>query len=157
MKKAACCFLFSIFLALAFVLPAFAQQSNIAPDFVLKDLTGQSVNLTRYKGQPVFLLFTTTWCPNCTADLPKYKSIYNRYRDKGLVFLNIDILESQQKILSFADKRKIPYPILLDLDGKVSETYGVLGVPALVLIDAKGRIICWNCRTLDEKLKQLFP
>ncbi len=157
MKKTVRCFLISIFLVLSLGVSASAQQSDMAPDFMLQDLTGQNVKLSRYLGQPVFLLFTTTWCPICTADLPKYKSMYNRYKDKGLVFLNIDIMESLQKITTFAGKKKIPFPILLDPDGKVAEAYGVVGVPAQVLIDAKGKIICWNCRTLDDKLKQLFP
>jgi len=155
MKKTVCLLLIVITFFLAKT--GLAQTSDMAPDFTLRDLYGQSVKLSSYLGKPVFLVFGTTWCPNCKAELPQMKSLYEKYKNKGLIMFNIDIQESREKVMSFAQKRNISFPVLLDTDGSVADAYGILGVPAKVLIDRKGKIICWNCRTLEDKLKQLMP
>ncbi len=156
MKRISIVTLFWFCLSVAFVTVDFAQTSDIAPDFTLKDMTGKIVSLHDFLGKPVLLVFSTTWCPNCRMELPEIKKIYDRYGGKGLVVLAIDIMESQEKVSKFFSKRNVPYQVLLDADGKISEKYGVIGVPTRVLIDTNGRIICWACRTFDEKLKQLF-
>jgi peroxiredoxin len=138
------------------ILPECRADENIAPDFVLKDLNGREVRMSQFKGRVVFLVFGTTWCPQCREDISLYKDIYSRYSSKGLVVLAIDVLESQKKAAAFAKRHDLPYPVLLDSNGKVMSSYGVLGVPVKILIDRSGRIICWNCRSLEALLKKQF-
>ena len=157
MNKTLNCSLLSIFLIVVFVTVGYAKAADTAPDFTLKDLTGQSVKLGNYKGKPVLLVFVTTWCPACRAELPRMTAIYNQYKDKGLIMFNINIMESPEKVSSFVTKRGIPIPVLVDPDGHVAESYGVVGVPTKVLIDAQGKVVCWECRTLEEKLSQIIP
>ena len=140
----------------AFMASAYAQ-SNMAPDFTLKDLKGSTVKLSAYRGKPVFLVFTATWCPSCRAELPRLAELYSHYKTKGLIMLNIDIMESQEKVSAFVKKRDIPFTVLLDSTGEVAQQYGVVGVPTKILIDSKGRIICQDCDTMNDKLKQLMP
>ncbi len=132
------------------------KGSDRASDFTLKDLDGRIVKLSDYKGRTVVLYFMCTWCTDCRAAVPGLKDIYFQYRAKGLVFLNIDIMESREKAAAFAKKYDLPYPTLLDVDGNVSRSYGVVGVPVKVLIDRDGRMICWNCRSFDSLLEKQF-
>jgi peroxiredoxin len=157
MKGIANCLLLTIFIFCALTISAQAQTSGMAPDFTLKDLYNQDVKLSSYLGKPVFLVFVTTWCPSCKAELPQLKSIYEKYKNKGLIMFNIDIEEPPEKVMSYVQKRNITFPVLLDTEGIAANRYGVVGVPTKVLIDRKGKLICWNCRTLEDKLKQLMP
>lgn len=127
-----------------------------AADFVLKDLNGKDVRLSDYKGRPIFLIFMTTWCRDCFASIPTLKAIYNRYHEKGLVMLSIDIQEPHAKVAAYAKKNSLPYPVLLDPEGTLSRKYGVGGVPVKALVDRTGRIICWNCRSLEEQIEKQF-
>jgi len=127
-----------------------------AADFILKDLNGKDVKLSDYKGRPIFLIFMTTWCRDCFASIPTLKAIYNRYHEKGLVMLSIDIQETHAKVAAYSKKHSLPYPVLLDPEGSLSRKYGVGGVPVKALIDRSGRIICWNCRSLEELLEKQF-
>jgi len=127
-----------------------------AADFILKDLNGKDVKLSDYKGRPIFLIFMTTWCRDCFASIPALKAIYNRYHEKGLVMLSIDIQETHAKVAAYSKKHSLPYPVLLDPEGTLSRKYGVGGVPVKALIDRNGRIICWNCRSLEEQLEKQF-
>src|SRR5512136_1174727 len=128
------------------------DQDDHAADFTLTDLDGRNVRLSDYKGKTIVLYFMATWCPECRGSIPQLKEIYSSYNGKGLVFLSIDVMESKEKVAAFSRKYNIPYPILLDEDGKVYRSYGVGGVPLKALIDRNGRIICWNCRSFDDLL-----
>lgn len=125
-----------------------------APDFVLKDLKGKEVKLSDYKGKTVLLVFSTTWCPYCRAEIPRLKKYYSQYKGKDFEILNIDIQESKEKVSSFASKHKLPYKVLLDSDGKVARAYGVRGVPTKILISKDGKILCRACRSLDILLEK---
>lgn len=124
-----------------------------AADFILRDLSGKNISLSDYKGKIILLNFMTTWCPECLASIPYLRAIYTRYHEKGLIIMNINIQETERKVTAYSKKHSLPYPTLLDQEGTISKSYGVLGVPVKVLIDRDGRIICWNCRSLDKLLE----
>ena len=127
------------------------------PDFTLKDLQGHGWTLGEQRGKPVLILFTTTWCPSCRAEIPHYKAIYDHYRPRGLEMVNIDIQESPEKVSRFADGHGLPYRILLDETGEVAQAYGVVGVPFAALLDRDGQAVCLPCPNLDSELAALYP
>ena len=130
---------------------------NKAIDFALEDLSGNTVKLSHYTGQRVILLvFSTTWCPYCSKEIPQLKELYTTYKDKGFEILNIDIQESKKKVSAHANKHNIPYKVLLDIDAKVASAYGVRGIPTKVLINKDGTILCVACRSIDIMLDLLF-
>lgn len=135
---------------------AITRDDDRALDFTLKDLDGRNVSLSDYKGKTILLYFMATWCPECRTTVSHLKEIYSLYNAKGLVLLNIDVMESREKASAFSKKYSLPFPTLLDGEGKVYQRYGVVGVPLKALIDRNGRIICWNCRSLDNLLEKQF-
>jgi len=115
-----------------------ASQDDRASDFTLKDLDGRTVSLSDYKGKTIVLYFMATWCPECRSAIPHLRELYASYNPKGLIFLSIDVMESKEKAAAFSRKYNIPYPILLDEEGKVYRNYGVGGVPVKAF-DRPGR------------------
>jgi peroxiredoxin len=138
--------------------PAFAAETVDlkASDFSLADLDGKQFKLSDCRGKPVLLIFGATWCPNCRADIPRFKDIHSRYSKRGLEMIYINIQESRDKVARFAQKYKLPYRVLVDHDGRVSDLYEILGVPVIILIDGTGKIACWQCRKLDSILDTMF-
>ncbi len=135
--------------------PAKIAVDAAAPDFRLKDLKGREVNLGSLRDRPVLLVFATTWCPYCREEIPRIKEIYRQGKEKKLEVLNIYVNETESKVGDFAARYELPYPVLLDKDGRVAERYQVRGVPTLVLLDRQGKIVCYQCRNLDAMLKGL--
>ncbi|MBI4335889.1 MAG: TlpA family protein disulfide reductase, partial [Candidatus Omnitrophica bacterium] len=84
--------------------------------------------------------FWATWCPSCREEIPELRDLNKEYKDKGLKILAVDIGESQKKVDSFAKQQGIEYTILLDLDNRVANQYGVMGIPTNILIDKEGNI-----------------
>jgi len=128
-----------------------------APDFRLKDLSGRDVSLSSFRDRPVLLVFGTTWCPYCREEIPRIKELFRQGREKKLEVLNIYINEPEPKVSAFAAKYELPYPVLLDEDGRVAERYQVRGVPSIVLVDGQGKILCYQCRNLETMLETFKP
>ena len=130
-------------------------REDKAPDFILKDIQGGKFSLNDQRGKPVLLIFGTTWCPSCREEIPHLKDIYAQYAKKGLIMVNIDIQESRDKVSRYADEYELPYRVLLDENGDVAKTYGIRGVPTLILLDQEG-MIAGGRRFIDQTLTKMF-
>ena len=118
-------------------LQIFEPRRNV-PDFTLQDLDGKSVTLKEFRGKVVFVNFWATWCPPCRDEMPSMQKVYSEYREKGLVMLAINFMETPNTIRPFVSEYKLTFPILLD-SGTVMVSYAVLGLPATYLIDRQGK------------------
>ncbi len=131
----------------------FAQEQ--APRFSIRDVNGRIFSMNDYGKKTVLLIFSTTWCPTCRTEIPHFKQIYQTYNHRGLEMVNIDIQETRDKVARFASKYQLPYRILLDEKGDVASSYGIVGVPAMILIK-NGVVITRNYRLIDGTLEKLF-
>lgn len=118
-----------------------AMEGETAPEFTLKDLEDNEVSLADHKGEHVLLIeFWATWCPPCVEALPHMAELAEKYAEKGVRFYAINQQESPSVVKKFLEKKKLDVNVLLDPDSKVSNAYGVSGIPQTVIIDKKGII-----------------
>jgi peroxiredoxin len=132
------------------------QETAVATDFSLYDIQGKIFKLSSQQGNPVIIFFGTTWCPACRGEMPIYKALYEKYAQRGLKFLYIDINESSKRVARFAKENSFPYLVLVDSDGSVANDYSIIGVPTVILMDEKGKIIGVSHRISDLPLDNLF-
>lgn len=132
-----------------------------APDFTLRDLKGNQVSLSDFRGQPVVLNFWATWCAPCRAEIPHLEALYTKYKDQGLVVLGLNTETDYMKVKHFAEPQ-ISYTVLLDA-GPQSEGYDVRGIPYTYYIDREGIIRDSSVGfgpgdevRLEEKMKKLL-
>lgn len=112
-----------------------------AQDFTLKDINGNNdIKLSSLKGKAVIINFWATWCYPCREEIPDLEKSYKENKDKGLVILGINIKEDNSKVSKFVKDYKITYPVLLDIDGTVSDAYRVFGIPTSFFIDRNGLV-----------------
>ena len=129
-----------------------------APDFTLKDLKGNEIKLSDYRGKVVLVNFWASWCPPCRAEMPMFEDVYKRYKDEGFEILAVSTDISEDKVHKFLEEIKVSFPILMD-DGKVSETYGITGLPTSFLIGRDGKVVrirLGEYKELETDLKDLF-
>lgn len=112
---------------------------DTAPGFTSKDVNGNTVRLSDYKGRVVLIEFWTTWCGPCRELTPVLNKIYEKYKDKGFVILALTPEENMDTVLLYIKKYNIIYPVLIT-DDKTAKRYGVISIPASFLISRDGRV-----------------
>lgn len=117
-----------------------AEVGNLAPDFQLQDIEGQTVILSNLRGNPVILNFWATWCGWCVVEMPYLQEIFSDWQDKGLVILAINKGETHAEAQEFMEINSLSFTALLDTDEAVSLKYGVSGIPVTIFIDKDGII-----------------
>ncbi len=127
-------------------------EGEEAPGFALKDLSGETVSLSDYRGKAnVLLHFGTTWCPPCGAQVPKLKELDEKYGADELVILAVHIDESAEVVNRYAGDEKAEYAMLLDDKGAVALEYGAEFIPLNVLVDKSGRIAANPTNEIPEE------
>jgi peroxiredoxin len=113
-----------------------------APDFSLKDLTGEKVELGQFKGKVIFLNFWATWCSPCKEEMPSMEVLYQQFKEKNFILLTISVDYGGLKpVQEFINTYHYTFPVLLDPKCKTLNLFQVKGIPTTFIIDKKGRIV----------------
>lgn len=117
------------------------EVGNPAPAFRLTDLSGKKVQLSDFKGKPVFLNYWATWCSFCRAEFPEIEQAYRDYGTTGkVVFLAVDVGEAASVVRQYVNRTGSRVPVALDPNGQTAERYLVQGLPTSYFIGRDGRI-----------------
>ncbi len=114
------------------------ESGTLANDFQLNDLEGEAVRLSDLRGKVVVINFWATWCVPCIQEMPMFDAYASQY--SGIVMLGIDQAESHEQVLPYNERMGLKYPILLDLNAKVSDLYKVSLLPSTFFIDKQGMV-----------------
>ena len=132
-----------------------------APDFTLRDLKGNQVSLSGFRGQPVVLNFWATWCAPCRVEMPYLEELHTKYKDQGLVIIGMNTETDYMKVKRFAESL-VSYTVLLD-GSTQAQAYDVSGIPTTYYIDRKGVIRHLSVgfspgdeAAIEEKIKELL-
>ncbi len=118
-----------------------AEKGRVPPDFLLTGPGGE-IRLSDLQGKAVVVNFWATWCPPCRREIPELIDAYERYRDRGLVVLGVDLQESESAVRDFATEFGISYPLVIDRTGEVADVWNIggqfQGIPSTYFIDRTG-------------------
>ncbi len=103
------------------------KAGDKAPEFTALANGGSEVSLSDFKGKRVILYFyPKDDTPGCTKEACAFRDRFADFKKNGVVVLGVspDPLKSHDK---FAEKFKLPFPLLADEDKKIAGDYGVWG------------------------------
>lgn len=132
----------SAFLSAAPVLRTAVALGGQAPGFRLKDLSGDTITLERYRGVVVMVNFWATWCGPCRVEMPAMESLYKMFPRKDFEILAVST-DAQGAVVTrpFRQELGLSFPILHDPDFQIARLYGAhLGLPVTFLLDRQGVI-----------------
>lgn len=96
-----------------------------APAFRLTDDTGREVALSDFTGKTVVLYFyPKDDTPGCTKEACEFRDQYQQFRKHGAVILGVS-RDDAKSHAAFKRKFDLPFPLLADTTGEVTEAYGV--------------------------------
>lgn len=126
-----------------------AELGKPAPDFTLRDLDGNSVSLSQYKGKTVVLEWFNPGCPFVRAShtTGSLKGLAAKHAANGVVWLAINsgapgkqgagVDANRQGIAQFG----MSHPVLVDESGEVGKLYGAERTPHMFVVNPEGVLV----------------
>lgn len=114
-------------------------EKILAPDFTLKNLKGEDVSLSDFKGKYVLINFWATWCKYCDIEMPSLNKLNKKNDD--LVVLAVDVMEDKKTVEKYIEKGKYEFEVVLDEEGEIAQNYYVTAFPTSFFVDKEGFLI----------------
>lgn len=126
----------------AFPMPPPSGRSINEMGWELTD--GRRQLFSQYHGNVLILDFYATWCLPCRESIPHLVSLQDRYRDKGLtiVGLNVGGPDDWPKVAAFAREMKIQYTLAVP-DGELGSFLMAdrQEIPQTFVFDRQGKLL----------------
>jgi peroxiredoxin len=113
-----------------------------SPPFDLMTLEGTQFELSEINDTPIIINFWASWCPPCRAEMEDFQIAYQEFADEGLVIaaINATNQDSLQDVNNFVEAYQLTFPILMDTNGSVLQSYNVHSLPTTYFVDRHGNI-----------------
>jgi cytochrome c biogenesis protein CcmG/thiol:disulfide interchange protein DsbE len=119
-----------------------ARVGQAVPHFDLPALEGDDrVTIAEYLGKPMVINFWATWCGPCREEAPLLEAAARKFRDRGVVFIGVDIRDFTGDAKKFVAKYGVSYPIGYDGPAKLWEPWGITGLPETFFVGPDGTIV----------------
>jgi thiol-disulfide isomerase/thioredoxin len=112
-----------------------------AKDFTVKMLSGDLFTLSSQKGRVVLIDFWATWCRPCLREIPRMKSIYAEYQDKGFEIIGVSLDRREKDVVKYVQDMKLGWKISYSgsfWSDPTAKLYGVNKIPSKWLVDREG-------------------
>ncbi len=136
-------------------------SSGVAPDFTLTSFEGNSLTLSKLRGQVVVVNFWASWCPPCRLEAPYLEQTWRKYKDRGVVFIGVDYVDTEPNALAYLKEFNITYFNGPDLGTRISQAFNIKGVPETYYVAKSGEVRGntigpLTSPQLDQKIDQLL-
>lgn len=123
-----------------------AQEKSDLPNITLKNLDGESVNVSEISndGKPFVMTFWATWCGPCVKEHNALTDVYDDWVEETgvkIVSVSIDDSRSSARIKPFVEGKGWPFEILLDVNKELARAMNVVNPPHTFLFDGNGKVV----------------
>ena len=115
-------------------------KQRLAPEFELTDINDKKIALADKRGKVILLNFWASWCPPCVKEIPSMNRLAESFDAADFEIVSVNFKESPSTIEKFLKEVQVDFPVLIDLDGKVSAKYEIFAFPSSFLIDKQGKM-----------------
>jgi cytochrome c biogenesis protein CcmG/thiol:disulfide interchange protein DsbE len=125
---------------------------KVAPPFTLTLFGGGRFDLEAHRGKVVVVNFWASWCVPCREEAPLLEAAWRAYRDRGVVFVGVNVHDQEQAAREFIKEFGLSFPNGPDPEGRIAVDYGVYGIPELFFVDGNGQITYKHIGAIGERL-----
>jgi thiol-disulfide isomerase/thioredoxin len=125
------------------------ERGTRLPDVALRNVSGETVQLTGYQGGPLVINLWATWCPPCRREMPVLENAQQQRPD--LTFLFVNQAESMQSVSTFLAPQGLSLTnVLFDSGGRLGQAVGSMALPTTLFYSADGRLLASHLGELSE-------
>lgn len=115
-----------------------------APEFSGPTLDGDTFSLAEEAGNVVVLNVWGSWCAPCRGEAPGFAAVANETATDGVVFVGVNTRDTETAALAFEDEFDVPYPSVVDSDGRrllaFRDTLPPAAIPSTLVVDRDGNM-----------------
>ncbi len=115
-------------------------ETDHAPDFSLTTFDGEQISLSDWRGNVVVVNFWASWCAPCRDEADMLERVWREYQSHGVQFVGVNYADNRANASAHIAEFDITYPNGTDEGKRISQAYGVRGVPETFIIDANGNL-----------------
>ncbi len=115
-------------------------EKGLAPQFTLPLFSGGNFSLAEQRGKVVVVNFWASWCVPCREEAPILESTWQKYKDRGVVFVGVDYVDMDKEAMAFLQEFKITYPNGPDIGTETARAYRIQGVPETYFVGKDGQL-----------------
>ena len=118
------------------------KKQHLASNFTLKNLEGEDVSLSQFRGKYLLINFWATWCAPCKIEMPSLEKLYRQFKSDNFDMIGIsNDMFGARVVRPYIKATNLTFPMLLDQRMIASRQFGIVSLPTTVLIDPQGIII----------------
>lgn len=128
---------------------AATSVGNMFVDVAAQKTDGTTpVKLSDYVGKGKWVLadFWASWCGPCIGELPNLKAVYAQYKGQGVEVLGVNVWDKLDKCQEAIVKHELPWESIFVGDASATDSYGINGIPHLILFAPDGTIAARGLR-----------
>jgi thiol-disulfide isomerase/thioredoxin len=114
------------------------------PQFSLSDRAGNPTSIAAFAGKSLVINFWATWCAPCRREIPLLETLDAEWAGRGVRVIGVAV-DYRDKVLEFADRFKIGYPLLIGeqqaLDAATAFGVETPVFPFTVFTDRRGDVV----------------
>lgn len=103
--------------------------------------------------EPTLLVFFTTWCSYCPAELRRARELLGEAEALGIQVYFINVGETREVVESFEPLLGLGDVVLLDQHGALAKSLRIDSYPSFVALDSRSRIR-WRARGLQPRVAE---
>lgn len=111
-----------------------------AVQLTLPDLEGRQRSLSEFAGKWVLLNFWASWCTPCLQEMPGIQRLAKQMANKPFAVIAVNVAEPQRRVQTTVKRLGLDFPVLLDTESSVFDSWGATVLPTTYLLDGSGRM-----------------
>ncbi len=125
-------------------------------------LQNETVDSSAYRGKPILVVFWASWASPVKVDLPDLKKVYEKYHERGLEIVGVDLDNERGELDAFLKEHHLAWPQIFEaggVDSRLAVEYGIISLPTIFLVDADGKVLNRSLRSAeaDRQVEKLLP
>ncbi len=125
-------------------------EKGLAPQFTLPLFSGEKFSLADQRGKVVVVNFWASWCIPCRQEAPILENTWLKYKDRGVVFVGVDYVDTDKEAMAFIKEFNVTYPNGPDIGTETARAFHIQGVPETYFVGKDGQLYGNHIGPIDE-------
>ena len=142
-----------VFILISITLIFMSTQKKLVPQIDMLTISGETISTEDLIGNVYLVNFWATDCPGCIEEMPGLIDTFNKYKSNNFTVIAVSMFyDPPSRVLSYTEKNKLPFPVTLDLDKNIMNSFDDIKLtPTSVLVNKKGQVVNTIIGVLDFK------